>query len=112
MRSEGNLAINHSSKAVRGATPHRSFNRLVPKVLLGAAVLFLGPTSGLSTLRADDKASGWQHDFTAAEAQAKARQVALVVHFHASWCGPCRRMESEVLSNAQVTSLLGNGIIG
>ncbi|MEY3459664.1 MAG: hypothetical protein RL215_2821 [Planctomycetota bacterium] len=55
---------------------------------------------------------GWQHDFAAAEAQAKAEQLPLVIHFHASWCGPCRRMESEVLGTTQVRSLLGQGIIG
>jgi thiol-disulfide isomerase/thioredoxin/YHS domain-containing protein len=76
-------------------------------------MLFLAQDGSSVTLRADDSsATGWQHDFAAAEAQAKAQQVALVVHFHASWCGPCRRMESEVLSNSQVTSLLGKGIIG
>ena len=59
-----------------------------------------------------DAAEGWQTDFKAAEAQAKADQVPIVIHFHASWCGPCRRMESEVLSTAQVRELLGKGIIG
>jgi YHS domain-containing protein/thiol-disulfide isomerase/thioredoxin len=79
--------------------------RLAGSAVLGAMVVFLASGS----LRA---AEGWQTDFKAAEAQAKAEQVPLVIHFHASWCGPCRRMESEVLGTSQVRGLLGKGIIG
>ena len=112
MRREGSLAKKQGSGAVHKATGSPFFGALLPRFLLGTALLFLAQDASSHTLRADDKAAGWQHDFAAAEAQAKTQQVALVVHFHASWCGPCRRMESEVLSNSQVTSLLGNGIIG
>jgi thiol-disulfide isomerase/thioredoxin/YHS domain-containing protein len=74
--------------------------------LLGLAAVCLATADPLAA------GEGWQHDFAAAEAQAKAAQVPLVIHFHASWCGPCRRMESEVLGTSQVRSLLGSGIIG
>ncbi|MEY3175559.1 MAG: hypothetical protein RLZZ436_3473 [Planctomycetota bacterium] len=89
-----------------------SFARLVPGIVVGVAILCLPPGDHSTAARAEDKSTGWQHEFKAAEAQAKALQVPLVIHFHASWCGPCRRMESEVLSNAQVINLLGNGIVG
>ncbi|MFM8474670.1 MAG: thioredoxin domain-containing protein [Planctomycetaceae bacterium] len=112
MRRKGSLAIHQASGTVH-ETAHSPFvSALLPKFLLATALLFLAHHASSHTLRADDKVAGWQHDFAAAEAQAKTQQLALVVHFHASWCGPCRRMESEVLSNVQVTSLLGNGIIG
>ena len=112
MRREGSLTIHQASGTVHGTTNSPFFGALLPKFLLGTALLLLAHDASPHTLRADDKAAGWQHDFAAAEAQAKSQQVALVVHFHAAWCGPCRRMESDVLSNSQVTSLLGNGIIG
>jgi len=59
-----------------------------------------------------DNPGGWQSDFESAEALAKAQKVPMVVHFYAHWCGPCRVMESEVLSSADVHSALGAGIIG
>lgn len=94
------------------ATAGRFFARLAGGIVMGAAMLCLTHTIPSSVARAEDKSTGWQHEFKAAEAQAKALQVPLVIHFHASWCGPCRRMESEVLSNAQVVNLLGKGIVG
>jgi thiol-disulfide isomerase/thioredoxin/YHS domain-containing protein len=55
---------------------------------------------------------GWQADFTKAEAEAKRLRVPLLLHFHASWCGPCRQMESQVLSSAELKRRLGDKIIG
>ena len=53
----------------------------------------------------------WHHDFDAAETLAKENGATLVVHFHASWCGPCKVMERNVLSTAEVKGALGNGIV-
>lgn len=80
-------------------------NQVAKTVILCVIAVYLAAGSLMA-------GEGWRTDFRAAEAQAKADEVPLVIHFHASWCGPCRRMESEVLGTAQVSELLGNGIIG
>jgi YHS domain-containing protein/thiol-disulfide isomerase/thioredoxin len=42
---------------------------------------------------------GFQSNFEAAEAAAKASNKPLLVHFFADYCPPCRRMEAEVFSD-------------
>ncbi len=45
--------------------------------------------------------------------QLAARQgLPLLLHFDASWCGACRRMESQVLHKTDVTQLLGRNVVG
>jgi len=39
-------------------------------------------------------------------------KLPLVLHFDATWCGACRRMERDVLNRASVTSLLGSRVVG
>jgi YHS domain-containing protein/thiol-disulfide isomerase/thioredoxin len=54
----------------------------------------------------------WKIDFAAAEAEAKQLHRPLVIHFHAPWCGPCRKMEREVLDTAQVLKIIDAGFVG
>lgn len=53
---------------------------------------------------------GWYSTFEEAQTAATSQNVPLLIHFHASWCGPCRQMEGQVLSRAEVQGALREGL--
>jgi thiol-disulfide isomerase/thioredoxin/YHS domain-containing protein len=53
----------------------------------------------------------WKTDFASAQDEAKKLNRPLVIHFHTTWCGPCRKMEREVLNTAQVLKALDAGFV-
>ena len=55
-------------------------------------------------------AGHWSHDFESAEARARREGRPLIVHFSATWCGPCRRMEAETLHRPGVGELLDSSV--
>ena len=57
-------------------------------------------------------AGEWLHDFAAAQKQAQTKDLPILLHFHASWCGPCHQMEQTVLRTAAVKNLFGQRVIG
>jgi YHS domain-containing protein/thioredoxin-related protein len=61
------------------------------------------------TLSADQR---WLHSFEEARKIATDRKLPLLLHFDATWCGACRRMEAEVLNKPQVKDLLGEKVVG
>lgn len=49
------------------------------------------------------QASGkWETNFAQAETEAKRLGRPLLVHFYAPWCGPCRKMEAQVLNTPEL----------
>jgi YHS domain-containing protein/thiol-disulfide isomerase/thioredoxin len=54
----------------------------------------------------------WKSDFAAAQDEAKQLHRPLVIHFCATWCGPCKKMEREVLDSAQVLKMIDGGFVG
>ncbi|MBC7817616.1 MAG: thioredoxin family protein [Planctomycetaceae bacterium] len=53
-----------------------------------------------------NKPDVWKHDFTDAAKEAKQAGRPLLIHFHATWCPPCRQMEKDVLHHADVRDVL------
>lgn len=54
----------------------------------------------------------WYTDFNQALEVAKQQNRPMLVHFHASFCGPCRRMEGESLNSPEVLGMVRNTFIG
>lgn len=54
----------------------------------------------------------WLSSFDDARKLATEQQVLLIVHFEASWCGPCRQMEANVLNRPPVLQQLTRYFVG
>ena len=54
----------------------------------------------------------WMTSYEEARVLAVRQKLPLLLHFDAPWCGACRKMEAEVLNRPEVTSLLGQQLIG
>lgn len=54
----------------------------------------------------------WLYSFKEARSLAATQQVPLIVHFEATWCGPCRQMDSGVLGKPDVIRQLTSSFVG
>jgi YHS domain-containing protein len=54
----------------------------------------------------------WIDSFEKGKALAAERQLPMLLHFEAVWCGACRTMESSVMNKPDVQDELGESVIG
>ncbi len=54
----------------------------------------------------------WLHSYGQSRQLARDLGLPLIVHFHASWCGPCIQMDRETLSSKQLLTQFGRQVIG
>jgi len=53
---------------------------------------------------------GWLESYTAAKDVVENDGGAILIHFHAWYCAPCKQMEANVFSDAEVQRALRNGL--
>jgi YHS domain-containing protein/thioredoxin-related protein len=80
--------------------------------ILGCSVALAGAVLSLAlTARGANKPDAWKHDFLQAMKESQQASKPLLLHFHASWCPPCRQMERDVLHHADVQQLIAPNFI-
>lgn len=90
----------------------RTFRRTVAVVLVAGFAISTSqaqvapvPSSGPS------RSPNWHSSFEQALQEAQRLNRPLLVHFYSEWCTPCRRMDREVLRQADVQSRLGRRFV-
>lgn len=53
----------------------------------------------------------WMHSFDRAKAIAQEKNLPLLLHFEADWCGACRTMDSSVMNQEAVLKHLGTSVV-
>ncbi|MEP3481866.1 MAG: thioredoxin family protein [Fuerstiella sp.] len=76
---------------------------MVRTTFLLSALLLTG-----STVLADH---GFESSYEAAVAKADSQNLPLLIHFHASYCGPCRMMTAQVFSQPSIQNQLQSGLV-
>lgn len=54
---------------------------------------------------------GFESSYEAALEKAERQNLPLLIHFHASYCGPCRMMSSQVFSQPSIQNQLQSGLV-
>jgi YHS domain-containing protein/thiol-disulfide isomerase/thioredoxin len=80
-------------------------HRCGPWVMVLAGVLAGWPASAAAQ-------SGWHADLDQARAEAERLNRPILVHFGASWCAPCQKMERSVFNQRSVIDQLQNAVVG
>lgn len=82
---------------------------------LTLTVVAIGAGFALSQTTAPEAAVApreWLHDYKEARDESRRLGLPLIVHFHTSWCGPCRQMEAEFLGTPAMREVLGEQFVG
>lgn len=70
------------------------------------------PPSVAPVVEVGPLANRWLTSWDEAKKLAQHHKVPLLIHFEATWCPACRRMDVSVLQKSEVTSSLKDGIVG